>query len=671
MKITSIKGISEKREKEFAKLGIYDTKDLVKHFPRAFLDLTKEKRLEECFNNEFVLTHGSVISIPKMFTAKSSMKYVKIICEQNGVPFTVIWFNQPYVLQKLDIGKEYLFYGRVKNEYGQATLTNPSFERITENYRLKGIVPQYSLTSNLTQKIMRDAITVALRVEDFVDAIPQNIQTKYALAPISSAYKDIHNPTTMKVCRLAQERVALEEFYIMISAYRFMKGASDIVRTNKYNVSSEELSNFIKSFNFDFTNGQKEAVSAIFNDVKGAKVMNRLIEGDVGCGKTAVALCGLFCALKSGYQAVMLAPTEVLAEQNYKIISKYLKGFNTGLLVGSQTAKEKKITKEKLSSGEIQVLSCTHAVLQDDVSFNNLAFCVCDEQHRFGVAQRSKLLSKGGNICDLLVMSATPIPRTLSLIIYGDLDVTVIKDKPKQRATVQTNVVPQHKYDGMLQFILNEVKQGRQAYFVCPKIEEDEEGAVMSVTELHRSLSQALPEINFGLLHGKLKDKEKNAVMQDFKAKKYQCLVSTTVIEVGIDVPDATVMVIYGADRFGLSQLHQLRGRVGRSDLKSYCFLLTNSHSDKAMERLAVLVNNNDGFAIADCDYEMRGSGDFLGERQSGRFMNELGSLYYTTQTVLMAKKISDEVLFGNYDLTILKDLARSKYLKLQDVSLN
>ncbi len=672
MDLTVIKGISEKRQKDFASMGIYDTADLIKHFPRAFLDLTKVKPLSDCMNNEYVLTVGRIINVPKSFVSSSKkIKYVKIICEQNGVPFTVIWFNQPYVLKKLVSNEEYLFYGRVKNEYGQSTITNPSFEPVESNYRLKGIIPQYSLAGTLTQKVVRDSINLALRVEKINDAIPYDLQKKYMLAPLGAAYKEVHNPNTMALCREAQERIALEEYFTLICAFRLIKGDSEQVRVNKYDVTKEDVRGFIDNFEYTFTKGQLTAVGDIYSDLTGATVMNRLIEGDVGCGKTAVALTGIFMAAKSGYQAVMLAPTEVLAEQNFKIVSKYLNNFNVEILTGSKTVKEKRIIKEKLKTGEIQILVATHAVLQDDVIFQNLAFAVCDEQHRFGVSQRSKLLSKGDNVCDLLVMSATPIPRTLSLIFYGDLNVTIIKDKPKQRATVSTHIVPAYKYDGMLSFVRKEAQNGRQTYFVCPKIEEDEEGTVMSVTELYSGLKNKLPDLRIALLHGKMKDKEKSEIMTAFKNKEYDCLVSTTVIEVGVDVPDATVMVIYDADRFGLSQLHQLRGRVGRSDLQSYCFLLTNSTTDKAVERLNVFVDCDNGFDIADKDYEMRGSGDFLGERQSGKFIGEVGNLYHGAQTVLFAKKLCDEAFSrGQIDASV-KESAYKKYEKLQNVSLN
>ena len=398
--------------------------------------------------------------------------------------------------------------------------------------------------------------------------------------------------------------------------------------------------------------------------------MNRLLQGDVGSGKTAVALCALYAALASGYQAVLLAPTEVLARQSFALAMRYFPEYRIGLLTGSVPAKEKKAIKCDLKSGEIRLLIGTHAVLEDDVAFESLALCVCDEQHRFGVSQRAVLTDKG-KATDMLVMSATPIPRTLSLIFYGDLDISTIEDKPKNRCEIQTNVVPHYKYEDMLEFIRGEVGKGRQVYFVCPKIEEDEEGAIMSVTELYEELSHKLFGLRLGLLHGKMKDAEKNAVMADFKEGRLDCLVSTTVIEVGVDVPNASIMVIYNAERFGLSQLHQLRGRVGRSELKSYCFLLTGSESPSAVERLKIMKTTNDGFKISEYDYEMRGSGDFLGTRQSGKFMGELGNLNYSTASIFLAKKISDEVFSSGKNLDLIRAISLEKYNRLKDVTLN
>lgn len=670
MDLKIIKGVNEKREQDFNKLGIKDTTDLVRFFPRRYFDLREKQLLRFAYHNDLVLTGATVISEPvaRYYRRGGS---VKITCEQEGFIFQIIWYNQPYVASKLSVGKDYLFYGRVRIEDGNTYMVNPTFESCDKNFRLKGIVPQYSLKGNLTQKVVRDCARLSVDIEKPKSIIPFSLLKKYNLSDLYNAYKEVHNPTDFNSQQRGADRIAIEEYFALVSAFKLVKGDREQIRLNKYSVSKEKLQDFInKSFTFELTEGQVKAVSEIYSDLTGNTVMNRLLQGDVGSGKTAVSMCAVYIAVESGFQASILAPTEVLARQNYQVAKKLFPDFNVGLITGSMTAKEKRTIKDHTLNGFYNILVGTHAVLQSDVQFKNLSLCVCDEQQRFGVAQRSSLMDKG-NLPDVLVMSATPIPRTLSLIFYGDLDITTISDKPKNRIPVQTNIVPMTKYADMLKFIYNEIKAGRQAYFVCPKIEGDEEGTVMSVTELHQSMVEAFPNIEVGLLHGKMKDAQKNQVMQEFKDGKIGLLVSTTVIEVGVDVPNASIMVIYNAERFGLSQLHQLRGRVGRSDIKSYCFLTGTAKTESAIERLKVMKDNTDGFKISEYDYKMRGSGDFLGTRQSGKFMEDLGNLNYSTESIFLAKKISDEV-FENHLLTEeIKDFALTKYEKIKDITLN
>lgn len=671
MELTKIKGVNEKREAEFNKLGVYNTKDLLKFFPRTYLDLREKQLLKYAFSNDFVLTTGKVISIPVNRFATKKTGLVKIICEQEGFIFPVVWFNQPYVLSKIVVGEEYLFYGRVNDRNGEIGLVNPTFENCEKNFRLKGIVPQYACKNNLSQKIVRDCARLSVDIEKPKSIIPFDLQEKYQLSNLYYAYKQVHNPDNFEVLESSSDRIAVEEYFALISAFKFIKGDRNNIRQNKYSVSSKELVEFIsKRFPFEFTDGQKNAVNEIYTDMHSSCTMNRLMQGDVGSGKTAVSMCAIFLAVKSGYQVCFLAPTEVLARQNFIAVKNAFPEYNVSLLTGSLSAKEKRSVKQDVKSGLTQILVGTHALIEDDVEFKNLSLCVCDEQQRFGVAQRSALLNKGVTP-DVLVMSATPIPRTLSLIIYGDLDITTIKDKPKMRIPIQTNIVPKEKYLDMLGFIKNEINSGKKAYFVCPKIEGDEEGTIMSVTDLYNDLSSRLSGINIGLLHGKLKENEKNQIMSNFKLGDIQLLVSTTVIEVGVDVPEASVMVIYNAERFGLSQLHQLRGRVGRSDIKSYCFLLTSAIGGPSLDRLKIIKDNGDGFKIAEYDYKMRGGGDFMGSRQSGKTISDLGYLNYNTESIYLAKKISDEYFEGGYDVSLIKDVAIEKYNKLKDITLN
>lgn len=668
MKLTDLKYVSEAREKQLNKLGVFSQEDLLRLYPRDFVDLTHTNSIANAYHNSIILTVCEVLSVEQNRYARRP--FVKAMCRQGDNIFHTIWFNQPYVAQKLTQG-EYLFYGRVQNKYGMgASMVNPTFERVDKVHNLQGILPVYPLSGTLTQGVVRTAVRQALRNVKVESAIPFALQKKYALTSLKDAFYKLHNPASQQDIAAASERIAIEEYFLLVSAFKVIKGDGEVARVNRYCVSDGDMAEFLSRFPFEFTEGQKTAVRDLLNDVRSPKVMNRLLQGDVGCGKTAVALTAAYMAVKSGFQAAMLAPTEVLAKQNCSQLQRYLPEFNVQFLSGSTPAAEKRAIKKGLKDGSVDVVCGTHAVIQKDVEFKNLSLVICDEQQRFGVAQRSALTEKGVN-CDCLVMSATPIPRTLSLVFYGDLDVTTIREKPRSRQDISTSIIKNSRYNDMLAWIGGETKKGRQAYFVCPKIEGDDEGTVMSVTELFDDLQKALPTVRFGLLHGKMNDRKKEEVMTAFRNKEYDCLVSTTVIEVGVDVPDATVMVIYNADRFGLSQLHQLRGRVGRGSVKSYCFLLSDNDSDIARERLNVLKNNSDGFAIAEYDLKIRGGGDFMGTRQSGRILSELKTLRFPVSAVFTAKAISDDAFSGAFDTTLLRRAALKKYDSLKDVILN
>ncbi|MGN0806414.1 MAG: ATP-dependent DNA helicase RecG [Candidatus Coproplasma sp.] len=669
MKLTQLKYVSDTREKQFAKLGVHSVEELVKLFPRTYLDLTKVNSITELRHNAYALVDCEVLSVE--VNNYSRRPFVKAMCRQGDNLFHTVWFNQPYVAKKLKIGCEYLFYGRVQNKYGMgASMVNPTFESADNVSRLKGIIPVYPLTGTLSQGDVRRAVAQGLTKIDITSKIPYPLQKKYGLTPLREAYFKVHAPDSERDVSSAGERIAIEEYFLLVSAFKLIKGDREVVRTNRYTVTGEDIADFCRRFPFEFTEGQKGAVREIFADLRSPKTMNRLIQGDVGCGKTAVALAAIYMAVKSGFQAAMLAPTEVLARQNTAQLKKYFPEYEVRFLSGSTPAAEKREIKKGLKEGSVSIVCGTHAVIQKDVEFATLAMVVCDEQQRFGVAQRSAISEKGSN-CDCLVMSATPIPRTLSLVFYGDLDVTTIKGKPRLRQDISTSIVKKNKYNDMLSWIGRQAELGRQAYFVCPKIEGDDEGTAMSVTELYEELKKALPKVKFGLLHGRMKDKDKEEVMEAFRTKRINCLVSTTVIEVGVDVPDATVMVIYNADMFGLSQLHQLRGRVGRGSEKSYCFLLSDSETEQAKERLSVLKNNSDGFAIAEADLQIRGGGDFMGTRQSGRILTELKNLRFPVSAIFTAKAISDEAFCGAFDIEELRQAAMERYESLKDVILN
>ncbi len=667
MNLTSVKGISTARAKQFEKLGITNTAELVRYFPRTYLDMTNRVPIREAVHGEMALVACTLVFVEPV-RKKGRMQIVRALLEQGRDNFTAVWFNMPYVGKKLTPG-EYLFYGRVQNYYDRISLINPTFERVDESKKLKGLVPVYPLKAGVEQWVVRDAIRRALFTEQFPSIIPEELRRKYKLSPLAEAFRAIHAPESTSEMNAAAERIALEEYFTLIAAFKLIKGDKGEARLRRYTATERDVANFERRFPFTFTQGQQGAVRAIYDDLTGPVRMNRLLQGDVGSGKTAVALTGIFMAVKSGFQAVYLSPTEVLAAQNYELLKKIFSDYRVGYLAGASTPKEKREIKEAVMLGEIDILCGTHAVLQGDVLFRDLAFCVCDEQHRFGVAQRNALSEKG-EAPDVLVMSATPIPRTLSLIFYGDLDVTTIPDKPADRQEVATSIIPERKYESMLIWIRDEIKKGRQAYFVCPKIEDDE-GQVTAATELYERLKKNLPTVRFALLHGRMKEREKAGTMSAFKRKEYDALVSTTVIEVGVDVPDATVMVIYDAERFGLSQLHQLRGRVGRGSEKSYCFLLTSSESETAAERLNILRSTSDGFKLAEKDLELRGSGDFLGTRQSGKFLSEIKNLRYTADAIFLAKKLVDEAFERRLCYEEIRTAAMQKYESLKDVVLN
>ncbi len=668
MDLKLIRGIGEKYAKDFQKAGVTDSKQLVRYFPRGYLDMTNRLSVRDVLHNDSGLFLCRLVKVDAMRFA-GKLKYFRAWLEQDGVTFSAVWFNMPYLAARLKPG-EYLFYGRVQNKYGhQICLVNPSFESVWRSKNLRGMVPVYPLKGGLTQRVVRESIRTALTLEPIGTVIPKTLCEKYKLSSLREAFLGVHQPQSQRELSECSNRVALEEYFILISAFKLIKGDKNQVRSRKYTVTRREVAEFQKRFRFEFTEGQQNAVKEIYDNLTSPHCMNRLLQGDVGSGKTAVALTGIYMAVRSGFQAVYLSPTEVLAAQNYSVLKNVFPEYRVGYLSGGCTAKEKREIKEKLKKGEIDILCGTHAVLQGDVHFRELAFCVCDEQHRFGVSQRNALSEKGDSP-DVLVMSATPIPRTLSLIFYGDLDITTIPDKPKARQEISTSIIPAYKYEDMLSYIARETKSGKQAYFVCPKIDEAE-GEITSVTELFEELKGRLPTVRFALLHGRMKEKEKAQIMEDFKRKVYDCLVSTTVIEVGIDVPDATIMVIYNAERFGLSQLHQLRGRVGRGSEKSYCFLLTDSDSETARERLGILKTTSDGFALAEKDLELRGSGDFFGTRQSGRILKDIENLKYSTEMIFLAKKLSDEAFAQKLNLEEIKTSALEKFESLKDVVLN
>ena len=620
-----IKGVGEKRAFVLSKLGIQTAQDLLYHFPRRWEDRRHFKKIRELVDGEKAAILGRVLDAESTVTRKGLVIVKAVIDDVSGVAY-LTWFNQPYMKKRFKAlrGKRIVAYGTVKKDRFGVEIENPEWEEVEEeegkeSLNLGRIVPIYPLTEGISQLQMRKIISNALETlaPTIVDIIPPWIREKRKLLPLSQALREIHFPTSAQSLAQARRRLVYEEFFLLqlILALRQKEYKEEKGRSLEFDVFGE----LEKVLPFTLTNAQRKVIEEVANDMKKGHPMNRLIQGDVGSGKTIVAVAAILIAVRCGYQCALMAPTEILAEQHFIVLSNLLfpLGVKVSLLVGGMTQKEKQMTKRLIAEGETDLVIGTHALLEEDVEFKNLGLVIIDEQHRFGVMQRATLRQKGLNP-EVLVMTATPIPRTLALTVYGDLDISIIDELPPGRRPVKTYWVPKSKRKWAYAFVREEIKKGRQAYAVCPLIEESEKLQAEAAEKLASDLARLLPDVRIGLLHGQMRPKEKEQIMREFREKKIDLLVSTPVIEVGIDVPNATVMVIEDADRFGLAQLHQLRGRVGRGEEQSYCILIATPRSEEAKRRLQVMTETNDGFRIAEEDLAIRGPGEFFGTRQHG-----------------------------------------------------
>lgn len=640
--IRFLKGVGEKRAELLRKRGIDTVGALLRFYPRAYLDWQNITPISECHEGENVCVRAEITSPVKTVNIRRGMTLYKFSAADDSGVIEVTLFNRKYLAENLREGRSYLFYGKLG--YGITLRQMSSPEIMPAEYM--GIEPVYAaaegLSSKTIEKIMKNALVYT---DSMQDAIPDGIRKKNGLCDFKAALKSIHFPLERQALESAKRRLVFEELFVLQTGLLFLKRRRRALAgcTVKENLLDE----FKKTLSFKLTGAQERVINECLTDMMSPRPMNRLIQGDVGSGKTAVAAALMYISAGNGFQSALMAPTELLAEQHFKTLCKITEnsGIKCALLTGSLTKKQKDEVKAGLKSGEIKVAVGTHALLTDDVEFENLGLVVTDEQHRFGVGQRGRLSSKGNNP-HTLVMSATPIPRTLGLVIYGDLDISIIDEYPAGRQKIATYCVDSSYNARVYNYIKKFIAEGRQAYIVCPLVDENEALGIKSASEYYEELSEnQFKGYTLGLLHGKMKPKDKENVMRRFAAGEIQLLISTTVIEVGIDVPNAALMVIENAERFGLSQLHQLRGRIGRGEYSSACILISDVKSGDTKRRLDVIKNNTDGFKIADEDLKLRGPGDFLGSRQHGLPDMKIADIFADRETLHSAGKEAEELL--------------------------
>ncbi len=618
-----IKGVGPNRAKLFNLLGIYTIEDLITYYPRAYQDRSKIKTIEELQDGEEALIEAVTMSRVSTFKLRRNMSVSKVQVQDDTGRCLITWFNQDYIRNSIQAHEKYKFYGKITQKLGKMEMSSPVFDKEGESKNTGKIVPIYSTTKSLSENAIRQAMENALKLanDQLKDNLPEYIKKEYNLENFDKAVEQIHFPSDFDSLTVARQRLVFEELLTFQLALLSLKNQySNEIRGIKYN-KEVHMSDVINVLPFNLTKAQLRVLEEIDADMESEKPMNRLLQGDVGSGKTVVAMISAYKAVKSGYQVTVMAPTTILASQHIVNFNKILEqfGIRCELLVSSLTKKQKDNVLERLKNGEIDILIGTHALLQENVEFKNLGLVITDEQHRFGVKQRSVIAGKGNNP-DVLVMTATPIPRTLAIIVYGDLDISIIDELPPNRKKIETVAVKENMADRIITFIKKNVDEGRQAYIVCPFVDENEEMEdVKSVEKLAKTYKDEIfKDYKVEILHGKMKPKDKEKTMQDFKENKISILISTTVIEVGVDVPNANIMVIENAERFGLAQLHQLRGRVGRGEYQSYCILKYNSNSQMVRERMKTMTQTEDGFKIAEKDLELRGAGEFFGTKQHG-----------------------------------------------------
>lgn len=671
-----IKGVGPSRVQLLNKIGIFTLKDLITYYPRDYQDRSKPKELYECYDGEEATIEVVATSRLTDTRLKNKKTMQKLQVRDESAVATITWFNQSYLKSKFEIGKKYRFYGKINNKYGRIEINSPVFDEIEKKNNTGKIIPIYPLTYQLTQNTIRKIIENGLEEVNkqggLKETLPQYLLEEYNLENINQATKDIHFPKEFENFKTARNRLVFEELLSTQLALLQLKNNNLTEQKGIRFDKNVLMSDVINILPFNLTKSQLKVLEEIDNNMESDKSMNRLLQGDVGSGKTIVAMVSAYKAVKSGYQVAILAPTAILATQHLVNFQKILNQFDIKceLLISGITKSKKTEILEKLENGEIDILIGTHAMLEENVKFKNLGLVVTDEQHRFGVKQRTKMAEKGQNP-DVLVMSATPIPRTLALILYGDLDISIIDELPPNRKKIETYAVSKKLEERVNNFVIKQIEEGRQAYIVCPLVEdsEDEENDLKSVISLYEKCKkETFANYTVEYIHGKMKQKEKDEIMEQFKKGEIQILISTTVIEVGVDVPNSSIMVIEDAQRFGLAQLHQLRGRVGRGEYQSYCILKYQGKGENTRQRMKVMCDTNDGFIISQKDLELRGSGDFFGTNQHGIPDFKIANLFTDIEILKLAQEVAITIIEKDPKLEkdqnkLLKDLVKDKFM--------
>ena len=647
--ITALCGIGQKRAEKFRTLGLYTVEDILHYYPRTYEDRTKIKKLAHVTVGETVCIKARAVSSLQENIIRKNLYICKLKVSDGTNFLEIVWFNNRFIKNMIKLDREYIFYGKISFDR-KMQMHSPLFEEVGTNIVTGRIFPVYSLCAGLTSKIINSAVKSALsETKDFLpETLPLWIREKYNLCSIDYAIENIHFPKNEEALKIARRRLVFEELFTFQTALFYLKrgrAQSRSIPVENTCISEE----FISSLPFSLTCAQKRVSEEILSDIKRDVPMARLVQGDVGCGKTMIAAIAMFVCAKNGYSSALMAPTEILATQHAESLSKQFlpHGIEVVLLTGSMTAKKRREANEKIASGKPLVIVGTHALISEKTHLNNLALIICDEQHRFGVMQRKMLESKGKNP-HTLVMTATPIPRTLALMVYGDLDISIIDELPPGRKKVDTFVVGENMRERIYTFIKKETDTKRQVYIVCPAVEPSDIDGIKDVLTHSGELSKIFGKENVSYIHGKMKSSEKDEIMTRFKNGEIKILVATSVIEVGVDVPNASLMVIENAARFGLSQLHQLRGRVGRGSEKSYCVLFPGENIKTTTPRMNVMKEFSDGFKIAEHDLKLRGPGDFFGSRQHGLMNFKIANLYCDMDILALTTNASREIVKDN-----------------------